>query len=200
MPPEWMYLPHLGIGGGWTPIPAEGNSAVGCPREVEHDTGSDRPLDAAAVGIRGRVDLPLQPPGAARAVPANVSPDNDSLAGGQRDGQRGHALAGDAAPGGEIRGRAHTPGPRSEASAALDVANSRIARSLADHAERVAKRLRCHGPQVGPTAAERLQALRRRVAARVSAAADAPVATAADASRTVAARRGREDDASLNQV
>ncbi len=73
---------------------------------------------------------------------------------------------------GTIRGQAPVPGAaagdgRSRAQAAIDARLSSISQSIRDHAERVeAKRARSGAMLAGATAAARLEALRRRVAAR----------------------------------
>lgn len=73
----------------------------------------------------------------------------------------------------EIRGRSAAPGPtvgngasESRAQQRLNMRNAALARSLADHAERVAKRSMSNIPRDATTAKERIEALRRRVAQR----------------------------------
>ncbi len=171
-----MYLPHLGIGGGWLPhLPGPGDAANSL-RDAGANTGSEAQQVADTDGIRGRVEPTVQPPGAARDALAQAAGDNVRPPNGGHGQQRGRALAGGDAQSGGIRGRALSPGPRSALSSDVRAANRFIERSLEDHAERVAKRIRIYGPQVGPSAAERLLALRRRVAARAAAAADVQVA------------------------
>ncbi len=70
-----------------------------------------------------------------------------------------------------IRGQPRLPGlgrdpTREDAQRRLDAQHSHLAISPGDHADRVAKRDRQGGRQQGATAAQRLEALRRRVGAR----------------------------------
>ncbi len=79
-----------------------------------------------------------------------------------------------------IRGQPPLPGAidvraadvvRTRLQARLDARNSLLQQSLADHAERVAKRARAEGPKPCVDAADRLAAIRARVIARAAAAA-----------------------------
>ncbi len=92
---------------------------------------------------------------------------------------RGHRTSGGggcaSAAAAVIRGQTAVPGPNgdsgiSEAQARLDLRNAALARSLADHAERVERKSASHAPRDTLTAQERLEALRRRVALRQTAA------------------------------
>ncbi len=153
-PPAWLYLPHLGIGCGMNLV----GTAAACGH-VEVDDGESSPQDGADLvdgssrraPIRGRFGSGLQPPGPVddRRTPSSV-----------RVGEiRGRAAPG--AVGGQ--GAAGT-----RAAARLAAQHAPIQQSLEDHAERVAKRRRCGDAPSLPTPAERLAALRARVAARAS--------------------------------
>ncbi len=151
--PDWEYLPHLDDRGGGAPTAgaqiALGDMALHSPRRVEGALGHREcsiadatSADAGAGEIRGR-DLP--------------------------PGTRGQAVDST-----EIRGQRHLPGPTAEAGVAraqerLNAKNVHLARSLADHAERVNRRSIAGDRPVGPSAAARLEALRRRVAERLGA-------------------------------
>ncbi len=106
----------------------------------------DKPLQ----GIRGRG----QPPGPARASQATTA-----------SGSGEHRLA-------QIRGPVNGPGTRDARTRQreqerLEARNSHLQQSLADHAERVRKRRSESQPAEGtPSAKERLEAIRRRLAER----------------------------------
>ncbi len=99
----------------------------------------------------------MQPPG---AVGAGASSSSDAA-----DPIRGHH---DAVPG-AVASRVVDAKRRRE-EAALAARQSHIAQSLADHAERVAKKARSGGAAPPPSPASRLAAVRERLAARVAAA------------------------------
>ncbi len=165
-PPAWMYLPSQGIGvGDDTPraMPEQRDTvdsralAREADRSVHHrDHGMDT-LDASPRGggpIRGQVDWSLQLPGA-----------------------RGEETADTGGETTRIRGQGHLPGPEGGREVAawerrqrrLLARHSTIQQSLADHADRVAaKRAREEPQAVAPTAAERIAAVRRRIAERGS--------------------------------
>ncbi len=151
-PPDWLYLPHLGLGGGQR---GGGGDDLG-----RHDGGACKPGHC--------VDLEHDA-GAGRAE------SNTANAGENLGGQELEA--------GAIRGRGLPPG----CDARVSVSSSAGARTragirgredeapgraagmtwyFADIAATVAKRRAASGNQVGLSAAERMSALRRRVASR----------------------------------
>ncbi len=190
-PPVWMYLPHLGCGGGCD------------PRALSDD-------------VRNGIRDPAEPayPGAARAelatatsetppVRARSSANCAAVRPAETASIRGRGLA----PGGEetrggcggttekvsdgIRGRHRAPGRAREKveeglaeqggggthdepgshEKVTNVGNmTGMAWYFADLAETAAKRKREHGDVQRPSATERMQALRRRLAARLAAA------------------------------
>ncbi len=169
-PPAWLYLPHLGCGGG-ADIPSAGeNRDTGGPHDQRDEDhlpldGEMRTRRAGGELIRGRA----QPPGVRR----------------QRD---------DGATG-SIRGRASAPGHaghRGGGAAAL-------ARHFAGlDQERAAKRARRgdHGQKDDvPTAAQRIAAIRQRLAAR-SCGASTGAAIGADSAGV--ARRSTNVDAKMH--
>ncbi len=155
--PQWMYLPHLGVGGGSDCIEAalrakERRAADSSPPARR---GDDLHLRHPGE-IRGRVGKAVQPPG------PTSSPSRAGEASARRI--RGH----DAVPGPEL-----STGDvvRARLEARLAARNSHLQQSLADHGERVAKRRRCEDVPPRASAASRLAALRERVAMRTSGAA-----------------------------
>ncbi len=154
-PPEWLYLPHLGIGGG-----QQLRTSSSCASTTVHASADDAHEVAGTAGIRGRA-----------ASPGTRQPSQsvDSL---RRVEESAAAAQGDSRPIGtaatcplaprrsDVRGRAETK---------LAARNSGLSISLADHAERV-DRKRAQGrltPEL--TATDRLAALRRRLEERVRA-------------------------------
>ncbi len=114
------------------------------PRDAAAGTGHP-----AATEIKGRDNLP-------GAEAATVAPDLRAAAVGR------------------IRGHDLVPGPAgadalSRARQRLDARNSLLAQSLADHAERVDRRSREGSRTQQPTVAERMAAIRRRLAERQTA-------------------------------
>ncbi len=142
-PPGWMYLPHLGIGGGADiPSAGEDQSSDGPPAAtrgvLDHANGGDEEGCTEAAAIQGR----LQTPGA-------------------RHRRTDMAM-------GSIRGRASAPGSARRG----DGGSAALARHFAClDQERAEKRARCgdHSGQDGlPSAAQRMDALRRRLASRIA--------------------------------
>ncbi len=182
--PAWLYLPHLGAGGGVDCILAarrakrrreDESTATGAdraaraPRTVGGGSvpsqEADAVSDAGTSSTRARKDAVSQPPGM------------ECVTSGNDDAERQ-----------PIRGQHPLLGPRSAAeeaararlSARLAARNAPLQTSLNLHAERVAlKRLR-DGPSAGEDAASRLAALRARVAARAAAARLGPAAAGGD--------------------
>ncbi len=152
-PPSWMYLPHLGCGGGATPWlaprPEEGHAEEGWL----HTGSGTTPSGAAAAVIKGRSEAP-----------------GDGACGRPRGS-------------GEIRGREKAPGTanvRRRAGSAAAAANAEAAKSreaamarfFADLDERAAaKKRRADDPHKDPgrTPSQRMEALRRRIATRAEA-------------------------------
>ncbi len=167
--PTWMYLPHLDdeapracgtegrkrshLAGGGSPQEDNVGRAVRARTNNSGDGTDAKPVEGqqaaqtgTAVAIRGRGNAP--------------GPRGDSDAPPQRPGDAGR-----------IRGHAHVPGTErrdavSRARQRLDAQHSLITQSLADHAERVNRRERNGDRAPQPTAAERMAALRRRLAER----------------------------------
>ncbi len=147
--PAWLYLPHAGIGDG-SQFARDAQRGGHREQTGTGSAGSPRPqCDARIRGQLGHCRLP-GPLASATASTACAS--------------------GDAA----ISGPAHRLGPVGvllDASirkqrARLEAQHSTMAQSLADHAERVAKRHRSGDALPAPSAAARLAALRQRIAAR----------------------------------
>ncbi len=114
----------------------------------------------------------------------------------RRESAMGHgSTAGQAG----IRGHGFAPGAGAEAKQQkarerLAARNAHLQQSLADHVERVANKMKTHGGQEarsGPTAAERLQALKRRVAMKSSVASGAHGVDAAAQAAAACAWHGR---------
>ncbi len=156
--PDWEYLPHLdGRGGGATP--------AGTP-VASGQQGNHPPLHVdGSFGDRHRCNVDtISADGAAHEIRGRVSP----LGARVRDMLDGCAQTVDDAG---IRGHSQVPGPTgnprlSRAQERLNAKNTHLARSLADHAERVTRRNMAGDRPAGASAAARLEALRRRVTAR----------------------------------
>ncbi len=142
--PAWLYLPHLGAGGG-----ADGVLAV---RRAKRRREEGPPSPGAA-----------RPTGVARLALDGTVPTTARLGGVGRQPIRGQP---------QLLGPSSTAeeAARARLSARLAARNSSIQRSLDLHAERVAKRRWSDGPTAGADAAGRMAALRARVAARAAAA------------------------------
>ncbi len=145
-PPHWLYLPHLGIGGG-AHLEVQEQNQLG---RVHGGSGVGQQT-AAAVQIRGRI----MPPGSSGAATnGGVSDD--------RADESGEQVAADVACGRQEARTKHGSKKGVDPHASIRI-------SLALHAERVAKRARLdadQGRHVGPTAAQRIAAIRERVRAR----------------------------------
>ncbi len=130
--------------------------------------------------------MTMQPPGAAAAGALSTTATTRLI--------RGHLAA---VPGSDAERTAEAKRRREEA--ALAASHSRITQSLADHAERVAKKARTGDAAALPSPASRLAAMRERLAARVASAAGA---TACTSSTTAVAstRAGLEDLATSTAV
>ncbi len=146
-PPSWLYLPHLYPS--WTP-----RGAAECGRHGADDgEASQERADERPISGRG-LSLGAQPTDAATDI--------------VQDGADASAA---------IRGPIEGLGPRdadadsrSRAQRRLDARNAHLQRSLEAHAERVArKRTQTEYRGGEATAADRLEAIRRRLAARISA-------------------------------
>ncbi len=165
-PPAWLYLPHLtdsqppfGNGEASGGVRTEGRAAA-------EDEADSRTCDGCESGAGSA---------AAHAVAGGGG---GAAFGGEIDTIRGRTNSpGSRADGGRIRGLGTEPGNRAararlRAEARLEAANAHLGRSLRDHAERVAKRRAEEMRLGGGTAAralsatERIEAIRRRLAAR----------------------------------
>ncbi len=157
-PPTWLYLPHLGLGGGQElqpPAPSASPSTLA--------TAGGGPCAVGHVEIRGQMPSP-----GSRSVAVTSRPGSDD------------AMRTCATRRSDLPVAAAAPGNRALANDATDNAaarrlaerNAGIAISLAHHAERVGlKDARGRRP-LEQTASERLAALRRRIGARCAAAGD----------------------------
>ncbi len=186
--PDWEYLPHLGeredpLEGGANQSTApyeEGQSAPSVTHNsdgiasVSDPAGGDPSLDDqlphedGPTGTRRRGSIgAMHDNGAVDEIRGRDSPPG-AINRGPSDGR---ARADDDPEIRGIRGHSSVPGPtadigRSRAQQRLSAKNAHLARSLADHAERVAKRDLMGDRPLGASAAERMAALRRRISAR----------------------------------
>ncbi len=208
-PPSWMYLPSLGIYGGLrhgectdandAKRRRHGDEEPAHRREPEHAAGdagdapraargddrgdrrpgssSDRGTDSSAwtCTISGRGSAP-----GGRAELARSSRIDDD-----RGEDAAHGIRGQPPPPGTV-----ACGGRERERARLEARQSHLRRSLDDHAERVAaKRARDGGQPATASAADRLAALRRRVASKCTGSTDGQRADAIfDATAQAAAR------------
>ncbi len=167
--PAWLYLPHLGIG---------------CGSEFVEDANGNK---------RRRLDMPSSAR-ATKDVPTEL---RESVSSGIHERRAASSSTRCGTGGDQIRGLAHQPGnPRARGPAAASSRDIRLAtqraaiqRSLDDHAERVArKRQQVADLPPTPTAAERLEAIRRRVASRLAQPTPRAVAGLDDAAAHAATR------------
>ncbi len=158
-PPAWLFLPSQGIVGNRTlavahvaaaaSLHAEANGGDGATGTADNDRPDHQRLDDDGPGPRGGRRLAIRgrepAPGATGSVQAT------------------------------IRGPSGGPGTRTADSSSADITaqmrlaakNRHLQRSLDDHAERVEKRRAMEGDAAAkPSAAQRLEALRRRIAER----------------------------------
>ncbi len=194
--PSWEYLPHLGgadVDGmeddaddaarrGSPGMPADHGAAV---RHGVVDTAREQEVTRPASG---------PPPGMQSSSSAAGSRDQRAEIRGRglppgraRQGGRGNGCA--AAAAAVIRGHSAVPGPPAEggtsrAQLRLDTRNAALARSFADHAERVARKTMDNIPRDATTARERIEALRRRVSQRQAAVTGGASAAATPAQRS----------------
>ncbi len=178
-PPAWLYLPHQAATAGHEPVDAmlrQGGSGGGAAGSgAEADAGGAAQAAEDRGNTSGHTDVSRGGYGVEDAR-GDQRPQAHAIRGQAR--LPGPRRGDDAATrtGGEqaaaIRGQAILPGPtagprggRAREQAALEARLAPLARSLQDHAERVAaKRARSGEAAAGPTAATRLEALRKRVA------------------------------------
>ncbi len=159
--PDWEYLPHLGEGGG-DAVPAGETDRLDeldarRPRHAEEPPGDRRRSGIGTMSAGGTMDT----------IRGRVSPLGAQDCGVLGGRARVVKVA-------EIRGHSQMPGPtidleRSRAQERLNAKNSHLAQSLADHEERVTRRSMVGDRPKGASATERLEALRRRVNARIGA-------------------------------
>ncbi len=191
--PSWEYLPHLDEApsllhgdaerpGAQSKLgqPASSGWRASCTIDEADRTGNEETL--LAHGARGEQHdagkcdhggtSATRRGGAIGAIQGRDSSPGATTVGVTEEGAP-------AASSNQIRGHDTVPGPNTDASESraqmkLRVRNAHLARSLADHAERVAKRdMRGDRPTTA-TAAERISALRRRITARQGATAELP--------------------------
>jgi hypothetical protein len=160
-PPEWLYLPSQGIGIGEDIIP------VGTPPQLTGCTGDDeRRADAGATRIRGRGTTPGAHCMTSRATAVGGDGSGTGAAVGSRDAAQQTLDT-------SAQREDLAVGARRKAEERLAASHTGIAASLADHAERVARKSARGGRGEGPSAADRMAALRRRISERKLAAGDA---------------------------
>ncbi len=168
--PQWMYLPHQGddvddyaakrrrAGPAAADAAAPNAVVVPDPGQLQRRQGNAEPVGAEdaeqlgyrehevgdrAFGIRGQRPMP--------GVLAGVADDVHGAPISARAGVSGERVS----------------GARGAAQLRLDARNAHLQRSFQDHAERVARRDACgRGPATSPSAADRMEAIRQRVAAR----------------------------------
>ncbi len=157
-PPTWMYLPHLGIGGGQL----LGDLSSDAVATVHASADGTYQVAGTAVS-RGRTTSPgTRTPSA----PAASSMQAVNLIAATRDASHPR----DAPAPSATAPRSCSDGHRSESK--LAARHAGIAISLADHAERVEHKKAQGRPSTALTAAERMTALRRRLEERVNARAE----------------------------
>ncbi len=188
-PPTWLYLPHLGCGGGIDMTErsdgADGDGHRGQPRDV-HAGGGAASDGAVAAAIRGHGTVPGPRRGLGTDATAAI---------------RGR----DAASGAARRGGGDTTSPKTSTSGAGRAISAAMERYFANlDLERAAKRSRAEdsrGSAGELTAAQRLAALRRRVARRAEAGVSANVgAGAVDADARIDDRGESADGADQAEV
>ncbi len=158
-PPEWLYLPHLGIGGG-----QQLRTSSPCASTSVHASADDAFEVAGTAAIRGRAASPGSRPPQPFVV-SSRRVENSAIGALDANLQLGTPTPGPHAPRrGDIRSRAE---------AKLAARNAGLAISLADHAERVDRRSAQGRPTPALSATDRLAALRRRLEERVRAKVDA---------------------------
>ncbi len=192
--PDWLYLPHLfdDAQGGSENYPNSGGTPmVGEERLRDQSATSDRGTDmdtehgaelrddskCDADGPEGE-ETPCSGAGQSRSFNADSADAIDGAPGpirgrGISPGAETTSVARDS--GAAISGPLLEPGPRalgrsrSSAQARLEEKNAHLRISLEAHAERVARKRSQNDGQGGqPTAAERMEALRRRLAAKIA--------------------------------
>ncbi len=173
-PPAWLYLPHQAATAGHETVDlaltqAEidrggGNLAA---RGGEASMEDREDLRLRDQGIRGQGPLPgaRDPPRASPSASSSVGDASRAASRQQREVAGGQAT---------IRGHERMPGPSEGASGSrareqqlLDARLAPLAQSIKDHADRVAaKRARTGELPSAPTAAMRIEAIRKRIADR----------------------------------
>ncbi len=170
-PPSWLYLPSLGIGTGADLMPI-----ALLTTSSESSSGSQQPV-ADAARIRGRGDTPgpsHQDLAGERSRLAD-SPSSSRWTAAREEVDTASTLATSASAEG------HMEEKLSAAMKKITNRNASIAISLADHAERVARKRARGNVTATQSAAERMEALRRRITERRCAGAKADVAKEATA-------------------
>ncbi len=195
-PPAWLYLPHLGCGGGQS---GGGGAAAGtspggeCMSDsLNASGGAVHTAQASSSATNTSEDLEGREPYAGQIRGRSLPPGSDeatdrpSIAGAvEHDSIRGRD---DAAPGHgrgtsegslEVRAAREVSGPRTSKGAGRTCSTG-MSWYFADIAATAAKRKSAGEHQMGPSAADRMAALRRRVADRarehVAVAASGPAA------------------------
>ncbi len=157
VPPAWMYLPSQGVGIGEDLAPAESSSLV------PGRTGDEgRQIAAGATGIRGRGTTP-----GPRCLPQPS--ETCRREGGASDTVENMAAVPQTLDTSAQLDRQALNAHR-KAEARMIASHASISASLADHAERVARKTARGLRAENQTAADRMAALRRRVSARSAAA------------------------------
>jgi hypothetical protein len=165
-PPAWLYLPHLTDR---QPPFGDAHASGGVRADDKggtEDEADSRTCDGCEYGASGAADR------------ADAGGGGGAAVGGEADAIRGRSMSpGRGVVGERIRGLGAEPGDRAararrRAEARLEAANAHLCQSLRDHADRVAKR-RAEEMRLGDgtaaralSASERIEAIRRRLAAR----------------------------------
>ncbi len=154
------------------------NAEVACRREEDDLPRGDQPIGEEDLAHVRRRDSTNAERATGAAAPEAQGPGDGAMGqirgrglspGATSSGLMAADTQADSGP--RIRGHGSVPGSGGDARAAraqqtLNARNAHLARSLADHAERVAKRNACGDRPAGPSAMDRMNALRRRIAAR----------------------------------
>ncbi len=175
-PPSWLYLPHLP--GGVDRPEAQELGDEGRSSARGSDVGGGGSPTSCRGGLTDREDALGEAASAGTELGSGSRP-NQGTGGVALHEIRGRALSPGRVGGGPlddaIRGPQLGPGARAadaqaRAQLRLDARNAHLRRSLDDHEERVLKRKSQEAAaSPGPSAAERLAALRRRIRERASA-------------------------------
>ncbi len=153
-PPAWLYLPHLGLGGGQDLLPVPSSIS-----NAQYANVDDTPRATSHAGIRGRTDSRGSRPSLMAGIGGGA---NAQASCPTRRGGRSEAVVDTPA----MRTMAGGGTSVDRAAERLAARNAGISISLSHHAERVGMKDAKGRRPPDQTAAERMAALRRRVSAR----------------------------------